>query len=95
MKVLCAWLGLSLQGANLAWDAQSVIALRLMRLGMGGAKAQAEARRMLSEKFAAAAEVQVGATAAAMLGQNSHRVAKKAFSAYRKRVRRNRRRLAR
>lgn len=90
-----AWWTLPLQGARLLLDAQHVVALRLMRLGRGGALAQSEARRMVSEKFAALLEAQARAAAAAALGQNSQRVAKKVLSVYRKRVRRNRRRLAR
>ena len=88
------WLTLSMRNAWLAWEAQSVIALRLMRLGLGGPKAQSEAKRMVSDKFAALAEAQVVATVAALRGQRSHRVADKVSGVYRKRVRRNRRRLA-
>lgn len=90
-----AWLGLSLQAARLAWEAQNVIALRFMRLGLGGTRAQSEAKRMMSEKVEALAEAQASAAAAALLGQSSHRIAKKVVSVYRKRVARNRRRLAR
>lgn len=86
---------MSMQGARLFWDAQTVIALRLMRLGLGGAKAQSEAQRMVTEKFAALMEAQVGAAKAVMTGQSSARAAKKVLGVYRKRVRRNRRRLAR
>lgn len=95
MEMWSAWLGLSLQGARLAWDAQNVIALRLMRLGLGGSRGRAEAQRMMSEKVAALVEAQASAAAAAMTGQNSHRIAKKVIGVYGKRVGRNRRRLAR
>lgn len=95
MEMWSAWFGLSLQGARLAWEAQNVIALRLMRLGLGGSRGQSEAQRMMSEKVAALVEAQASAAAAAMTGQNSHRIAKKVIGVYRKRVRRNRRRLAR
>ena len=88
------WLTLSMRNAWLAWEAQSVITLRLMRLALGGPKAQSEAKRMVIDKFAALAEAQAAATMAALTGQRSHRVAGKVFSVYRKRVRRNRRRLA-
>jgi hypothetical protein len=95
MQMWNPWFGVAAQTAHLAWEAQSVIALRLMRLGLGGAHAQLEAQRMVSEKFAALMEAQLSATAAAMMGQRSHRVAKNVLSVYRKRVRRNRRRLTR
>ncbi len=50
---------------------------------------------MMSEKVAALVEAQASAAAAAMTGQNSHRIGKKVIGVYRKRVGRNRRRLAR
>lgn len=88
------WLALSMRNAWLAWEAQGVVALRLMRLGLGGAKAQSEAGRMVTEKFAALTEAQAAAAAGAMRGQRGHRVANRVLSVYRKRVRRNRCRLA-
>lgn len=89
-----AWLGLSWQGARLMQDAQHVVALRLARLGRGGARARSEARRMVGEKFTALMEAQMSAAAAAALGQSNQQLAKKVLAVYRKRVRRNRRRLA-
>jgi hypothetical protein len=50
---------------------------------------------MVSEKFAAFMEAQVSVATAAMMGHSGDRVAKKVLGVYRKRVRRNRRRLAR
>ncbi len=90
-----AWTALSLQAAQLGWEAQGVIALRMMRLAAPAASGQREARRMVAEKFAAAAEAQAAAAAAAIRGGRHPQVAKKALAVYRKRVRRNRRRLAR
>jgi hypothetical protein len=90
-----AWFNLSLQGARLAWDAQTVIALRFISLGMGGVKAQSEAQRMVSEKVATLIEAQGAAAAAAIMGSSSRRTAKKVLSIYGKRVRGNKRRLAR
>ncbi len=49
-------------------EAQNVIALRLMRMAAGGAKGTSEARRMVTEKFAAALEAQTIVSAAAMTG---------------------------
>ena len=73
--------------AMLAVESQQVIWLRSMRLAGGGAKASAEARRMVSEKLTAAAQ----AAAGAVLGDSPARTAKR----YRKKVRANRRRLSR
>ena len=49
---------------------------------------------MMTEKIAALAEAQRGAAAVAVTGGDSRRVAKKVLGVYRKRVRANRRRLA-
>ncbi len=67
--------------------------LRGLRMAQGGAKAEAEAQRMITEKVVALAEAQVAATAATLKGNAKHRIAKKALGVYAKRVRRNRRRL--
>jgi hypothetical protein len=68
--------------------------LRGLRMAQGGAKARAEAQRMVTEKVAALAEAQVAATVAALKGSKKHPVAKKALGVYAGRVRRNRRRLS-
>jgi hypothetical protein len=86
-----SWLVLSSQAAWLTWEAQTLVALRLMRLAQGGALAQTEAQRMVTEKVAAMTEAQ-GIVAAAIMGSGSHRVARKVLGVYRKRVRGNRRR---
>src|SRR5215470_9417469 len=84
---------LSTQAARMCWEAQTVMFLRGLRMAQGGAKARAEARRMVTEKVAALAEAQVVATVATLKGSKKHRVAKKALGVYVGRVRRNRRRL--
>jgi hypothetical protein len=89
------WLALSAQAAALGWEAQNVIALRLMRIAGGGARGQAEAERMMTEKFAAAFEAQAVVTASAMQGGADHRAGQKLLDVYGKRVRANRRRLSR
>ena len=94
MQMWSSWLALSVNAARLGWEAQAVIALRLMRLANGGTRAQTEAQRMMTEKIAALAEAQRGAAAVAVTGGDSRRVAKKVLGVYRKRVRANRRRLA-
>lgn len=95
MQVWNSWFELSAQAARLGWEAQNVIALRVMRMAAGGDRGQAEAQRMVTEKFAALAEAQAVGTAAALAGGDGHRVTKKVMGVYKKRVRGNRRRLAR
>jgi hypothetical protein len=89
------WLALSAQTALLGWEAQQVIALRLVRIAGGGARGRAETQRMMSEKFAAAVEAQAAVTASAIEGGADHRAGKKLLDVYGKRVRANRRRLSR
>jgi hypothetical protein len=95
MRLWNPWLVLASQAALVGWEAQQVIALRLMRIAAGGAHGQAEARRMVTEKLAAAAEAQVAAVAGALEGRSAQRTGKKMLGVYRKRVRANRRRLSR
>jgi hypothetical protein len=90
-----AWFDLSIDSMRLGCEAQNVIALRLMRLGLGHSRARSEGQRMVREKFATLAEAQGAAAAAVLMGANGHRVAKKVVGVYRKRVRNNRRRLRR
>jgi len=92
---LNSWLSLTFKALALGVEAQSVMAMRVMRLAAGGARAHSEARRMVAEKVAAAAEMQAAATAAIMMGRKDHVVAGKALRAVGKRVRANRRRLLR
>ena len=46
MKVWNDWFKLSLQAMQLAWEAQNVIALRVMRMASGGDRGHSEAHRM-------------------------------------------------
>jgi hypothetical protein len=78
----------------MCWEAQGVIFLRCLRIAQGGAKAEAETTRMITEKVAALAEAQVRATAAALTGSKKHSIAKKTLGVYARRVSRNRRRLS-
>ena len=90
------WLDLSLKAIRLGWEAQTVIALRLVRLGFDQAQGRsAEFERMVREKYAVAVEAQAAAAAAALKGAQPHRMADRAMRVYRKRVRSNKRRLAR
>lgn len=95
MQMWTTWWALSARAAQLGWEAQGVMALRLMRIGAGGAHGQSEARRMMTEKFAALTEAQAAAVAATIEGGSGHRVGRKVLGVYQKRVRGNRRRLSR
>jgi hypothetical protein len=79
--------------AQTAWDANFVVAMRLMRLASGGALAQREAQRMVAEKAIAVGEAQVAAAAKLMRGGGTAAAAKSASDVYRRKVRANRRRL--
>jgi hypothetical protein len=89
------WLALSLNAVQLGIEAQSVIALRMLRFASGGARMEAEASRMVTEKVAAAVEAQTATVLAAVSGRPQHVVANKALNVFKKRVRANRRRLSR
>jgi hypothetical protein len=93
MRTWSAWFSLSSQAALLGLEAQNVMALRLMRLAAGGALAQSESTRMISEKMLALGEAQTAAALATIKGGKNPYVAKKVLGVYKKRVRGNRRRL--
>jgi hypothetical protein len=95
LTLLNPWLSFGLKAWQIGLEAQSVIALRMLRLAGGGARAEAEASRMVTEKVLAAGEAQMAAAMAAMGGQKEHVIASKALKVYGKRVRANRRRLSR
>ena len=81
--------------AQIGWDANVVVALRLMRLASGGAVAQREARRMIAEKAVATAEAQSEAAAKMLAGHGLTAATKSASRVYRRKVKANRRRLVR
>lgn len=83
------------QLAQATWDANVVIALRLARLASGGALAQREAQKMVMEKGLTFAEAQMAAAAKIMTGAGIAGAAKSGSDIYRRKVRSNRRRLAR
>jgi hypothetical protein len=78
-----------------AWDANVVVAMRLMRLTSGGALAQREAQRMVLEKGLTLAQAHAAAAAKMMTGVGIVGATKSASDIYRRKVRSNRRRLAR
>jgi hypothetical protein len=73
------------EGARFAFEVQQVIALRALKIAAGGAAAQIEATRMISEKALAAAE----AAAILTTGGSGRKVARR----YRTHVRANLQRL--
>jgi hypothetical protein len=93
--MLNPWLTLSFNLWRLGVEAQTVMALRVMRLAAGGAAAQREAGRMVSEKGVAALEAGMAAGIAAATGKKHPAIARKVIGGYRKRIRANRRRLIR
>jgi hypothetical protein len=52
------WLVLSFKVFQLGLDAESVVALRMLRLASGGSRMQTEAGRMISEEAGAVVEAQ-------------------------------------
>jgi hypothetical protein len=89
------WFALGVQAFQLGVEAQSVIALRMMRLASGGARAKTEMSRMAIDKAAAIAEAQVAAATAVVARRKEHVVVGKTLKVCKKRVRANKRRLAR
>jgi hypothetical protein len=84
---------LGLDAWLLGAEAASVMAMRGARLALGGAEAQLEAERMVSEKAAAAWDLGV-ALATGALGTRPETIAHRTLEHYGKRVRANRKRLS-
>jgi hypothetical protein len=76
--MLRTWLALTADGAQFALETQQVIGLRVLRIAAGGAAAQAEMARMMTEKAFASAEamttVAMGGSARKVLRRNRTRV---------------------
>ncbi len=89
------WLSIAYDAVRLGLEAQWVIASRMMRIAAGGALAETEVLGMVTEKSAAFVEAQMMAARALARGGKSSGAARKALGVYRKRVRKNRRRLSR
>jgi len=86
------WIKIGFDAWTLAWEASAVIGLRGMKMAAGGAAAQAELSRMVSEKVEAAAVLQAKALTGG-LGYTQEQGARKTLTHYRKKIRANRRRL--
>jgi geranylgeranyl pyrophosphate synthase len=89
------WLGVAYDAAWLLFEAQWVVAARMTRIAAGGALAETEVQRMVSEKTAAFLEAQIAGASALAGGRKAPSVAKQTLRIYRRRVRGNRRRLLR
>jgi hypothetical protein len=89
------WFSLIFQTMQMGFEAQSVIALRMMRFAAGGPAAQTEARRMITDKVAAGVEMQAVAASAIASGQKDTVIAGKVLGVVKRRVRANKRRLSR
>jgi hypothetical protein len=87
------WLRIGFDAWALAFEASSVIGLRAMRIAAGGASAEDETRRMVSEKIEAGMALQLKALSCA-LGPTAPVAAARTLQHYRRKVRANRRRLA-
>jgi hypothetical protein len=82
-------------GIRFAIDVQRVVAARLAILARGDMSAAREANRMIAEKAAAMAEVQLAAGTAVLRGASIPTAAARSLKPIRRRVRANRRRLCR
>lgn len=87
-----SWFQLSWDMMQLTVEANSVIALRTMKMAAGGAGANDEISLMVSEKVQAAMDVQMELATAALAGRTDGPA--KAVALYRKRVRANQKRLS-
>jgi len=93
--MLNPWLTLTFKTMQLGFEAQNVIALRMMRFAAGGPRGQVEARRMVDEKIAAAVQAQFTTVSGIITGQKDTVVAGNVLRGLQKRVRANKRRLSR
>ncbi len=94
MEWALPWFRMFIQGASLGFEAQEVIALRLACFAAGGPIAQAEASRMIIEKFEAMADGQAMMLGATLRGE-PEAGAESLLGMYRQRVQANRVRLSR
>jgi hypothetical protein len=87
------WFDASLKAWSLGFEASSVIVLRTLRMAGGGVAAEAEARRMVSEKFEAGLALHALALNGG-LGLTFHSAAIRTMEHYARKVRANSRRLS-
>jgi hypothetical protein len=87
------WLPIGLDAWTLGMEAATVMALRSTVIAQGGAKARAEAERMVSEKLEAGLALQTLALTGG-LGLTAASASARTLTHYRRKVRANRRRLS-
>jgi hypothetical protein len=88
-----SWLDLSADAASLGHESGQVIGLRLVVAGRGGADAQVELCRMISEKALAALDAHF-VVAGSLLTGEGHLAPARTLALYRRRVQANRSRLS-
>jgi hypothetical protein len=93
--MLNPWFAVTMEFARLGFDAQNVIALRLLRFANGGIAGQAEAHRMVNEKITALGEAAIAAMLGGATGKSNLSTVRSVLSVYKKCVRINKRRLSR
>jgi hypothetical protein len=86
------WLRLYRDAWRLGFESAAVVGLRMMKIAQGGAAAESEKKRMVTEKIQAGLDLQRRALTGG-LGMTPKTAAARTVSHYRKRVRANRRRL--
>jgi hypothetical protein len=94
MTMTSAWT-LWIEGCRLGFEAQRVIAMRMLRISAGGAAAEAESRRMISEKLVAGVAAQTAAFSALASGKGIGTATARALAPVNRTVRANHRRLSR
>jgi hypothetical protein len=92
-QMINPWFALGLQTARLAWEAQTVVALRMIHSAAGGAPRESEAPLLVEEKMDELAEEGEMAASIAVAGDNGHKVAKEVPNVYKKRSGRPRRKV--
>ena len=93
MHMYRQWQNLGFDAWTLGLEASSVISLRMAKVLSGGDAQGDEARLMVSEKLAAAFEIQ-SAMLSGALGRSPSAATKKVLRSYTRKVRANRKRLA-
>ena len=88
------WFGIGLDAWRLGVEASAVMGLRAMKIAQGGAGGEAEIERMVSEKAAAAMELQLRALTGG-LGLTPASASARTLAHYRRKVRANQRLLSR
>jgi len=83
-----------IDAATLGIEAQSVIAMRLLKIAAGGHAADAECELMIAEKFATLTDAHAAATAALASGKSLQAATALALAPVRRRVHANHQRLS-